>query len=102
MYELMARQCSQCLMGPNKIVSNRRKAQILRETIAKDCQFICHKSPNGRRISCAGHDERTGGGQMARLAERLDMIVLIDPDTLQPIISNGEHDARLVAKSAVE
>jgi len=72
-------------MSKNKIVSDARRKQILRETTTKDCAFICHKSPEHTKIACRGHYDATGGGQLARIAGRLGVIVEIDPDTLHPV-----------------
>jgi hypothetical protein len=40
-------------------------------------------TPAGRDIVCRGQFN-TGVGQMSRIAERLGMVVEIDPDTLSP------------------
>lgn len=85
-YELMARPCDQCLTTRQRIVSGTRAAQIMRDTRRMDCAFVCHKSPNGRKIACRGHHDATGGGQMARIADRLRMVIEIDPATLLPTI----------------
>ena len=85
-YDLMSKPCDQCLMTDQKIVSNERRRQIVKETIRDDCQFICHKGQiAGREIACKGHHDATGGGQLARIAGRLNAIRLIDPETLEPI-----------------
>ncbi len=81
MYELMSRECDQCLMSKNRIVSGDGAAKVIAETRRKDCSFICHKSPRGRQIACCGHHDKIGG-QMARIAGRLGVIVEIDPATL--------------------
>ncbi len=82
-FEVMSRACDQCLMTPQRIVAKKRAAQLIRDCRVKDCSFICHKSPRGREIACRGHFD-TGVGQMSRIAERLRMIVEVDPDTLDP------------------
>ena len=83
-FELMSEPCDQCLMTANKIVSDARRKQILKETLRKDCAFICHKaSIAGREIACRGHFDATGGGQLARIAGRLNAIKLVDPKSLR-------------------
>lgn len=85
-YLLMASKCDECLMTPQRIVSARRAAQIIRDTLRKDCSFLCHKGTQaGRDIACRGHHDATGGGQMARIAGRLGVVVEINPETLEPM-----------------
>lgn len=85
-FELMSESCDQCLMTKNKIVSDARRKQILRDTIRKDCGFTCHKATMvGRDIVCRGHYNATGGGQLARIAGRLGAIVMVDPKTLKEV-----------------
>lgn len=89
-FEVMSRCCNQCLMSEQRIVSRTRASQILRDCCRKDISFICHKgSIAGREIACRGHFN-TGVGQMSRIAERLRMVVEIDPDTMLPI-TGGSH-----------
>lgn len=85
-FELMSEPCDQCLMTKNKIVSDARRKEVLRETLRKDCAFICHKASVAKReIACRGHYDATGGGQIARIAGGLGAIVLINPETLEKI-----------------
>jgi hypothetical protein len=84
-FEVMARQCDQCLFSPERIVSGARAAQIIRDCARRDVSFECHKgSLAERHIACRGHFD-TGVGQMSRIAERLRIVVEIDPDTLEPV-----------------
>lgn len=83
-FEVMSRKCDQCLLTPQRIVSAKRMAQIVRDCRRKDVSFVCHKSPRGRQIHCRGHFD-TGVGQFSRIAERLDMVVEVDPETLERI-----------------
>jgi hypothetical protein len=75
MFKVQAKQCDQCLLSPNRIVPARRVKQILKETLQKDCHFICHKTDD---VACRGHFDATGGGQMARIAGRLGMIEFVE------------------------
>ncbi len=82
-FAIMSRPCDQCLLSPDRIVSARRAAQIIRETVRDDCHFICHKGTLAdREIACRAHYDKTGGGQTARIFRRLGMIVEVDPDTV--------------------
>ncbi len=59
MFKVMARNCDECLMTANRIVSGARAAQIIAETNRKDGHFICHKaSLAGEDIACHGHATR--------------------------------------------
>lgn len=85
-HKVMKRRCDQCLYGPDKIVSNRRRAEILRECRAKDTDFLCHKGSNqDLNIVCRGHLDASGGGQLTRIAGRLGWIEFIDPETMTPV-----------------
>lgn len=85
-FRLMAERCDQCLMGSNKIVSDARRRQIIRETAQKDCSFICHKATiKGQEVACRGHYDTTGGGKVARFAKWLGVIELVDWRTLLPL-----------------
>jgi hypothetical protein len=85
-FELMSEPCDQCLMTNSKIVSNARRREIIRETMQRDCAFICHKASIAHReIACKGHYDATGGGQMARIAGRLNAIVLVNPKDLEKV-----------------
>jgi hypothetical protein len=77
--KIMKERCDQCLYGPNKIVSNARRAELLREISAKDSHFICHKAQiAGEEVSCAGDWEQRGCGQMGRIAGRLGILRFVD------------------------
>lgn len=70
-FKVMAERCEQCLFGPNKIVSNARRSQILRDIRREDSHFICHKLDD---VACRGDWDQNGCGQMGRIASRLRMI----------------------------
>lgn len=89
-FEVMARNCDQCLCTAKRIVSGRRAAEIIKECRDTNQHFICHKSPPRRSIACHGvHQMQVG--QLSRIAERLDMVVLVDPVTLA---AEKEPDAK--------
>lgn len=81
--KVMARNCDECLMTDQRIVSGRRAAQIIRETKVKDCHFICHKATiEGEDVACHGHTMKFVP-QLFRIAGRIGLIQWIDPDTMQ-------------------
>lgn len=74
----MAERCDQCLYGPRKIVSNARRAQILRDIRQKDCGFICHKAQiMGVDAYCRGDWDQRACGQLGRIMGRLDAVEFI-------------------------
>ena len=79
-FKVMKKRCHECLYGPNKIVSNARRAQIIRDTRKKDVNFLCHKGTiRGEEIVCAG-DWEVHCGQMGRIAGRLGAIEMVEPE----------------------
>ena len=83
--EVMAEPCNECLMSKNRIVSASRRKQILQETEAKDCHFICHKATiAGRDIACRAHYDATGGGKMGRFAKWLNQVKFVDLNEGRP------------------
>jgi hypothetical protein len=84
-FAVMSEQCSQCLMGPNKIVCDSRRREIIRDTQRKDCHFVCHKAQiAGIDAACRGHFNAFGGGQIGRISQRLGMVDFVTLPTEQP------------------
>lgn len=76
--EVMRKPCGQCLFSDNRIVSAKRKADILADCARSDSHFECHKGTIvGRRIVCAGFAKRHTSG-MLRMCGRAGLVVLID------------------------
>lgn len=85
MFKVMKERCDQCLFGPDKIVSNGRRAEILRKINREDGRFICHKaSIAGQEIYCRGDWDQRGCGQLGRIAGRLNAVEFVDEASLQP------------------
>ena len=83
--KIMEERCDQCLYGPNKIVSNKRRTEIIREITRKDCHFICHKaSIAGLDVACRGDFDQRGCGQLGRIMGRLGAIEFVKEETLSP------------------
>lgn len=73
-YLVMAQRCSECLYGPDKIVSNERRAEILRDVRASDDYFVCHKATlAGRSVQCRGDYDARPDCRPARLARALGL-----------------------------
>ena len=76
--KIMEKECDQCLYGPNKIVSNSRRSQILRDIAERDDYFICHKATLvGERIACRGDWDRRGCGRLGRMATWLGVLQFV-------------------------
>jgi len=81
------KRCDECLFSDAKIVSDKRREQILDECESHDSHFICHKATmNEREAMCRGHYDAAMDGsmvppQMLRIAGRLDCIYFCDPET---------------------
>ena len=76
--EVKSRCCNQCLFSKNKIVSDERKEQILRDCRRNDTHFTCHKaSIEEKDIVCRGFYERETS-QMIRISGRLGMLKFVD------------------------
>lgn len=89
-FQVMSRKCDQCLLGPNRIVSSNRAAEILKQCARDDTHFLCHKGTMaGRQIGCRGHYD-TAPGRVPRFAQWLDLVTEIDPDTLAPVDRSRE------------
>jgi hypothetical protein len=81
--KVMEERCDQCLYGPNKIVSNARRSQIIRDITRKDCHFICHKaSIAGQDVACRGDFDQRGCGQLGRIMGRLGAIEFVKEESL--------------------
>ncbi len=77
--KVLRERCDECLYGKHKIVSNARRAEILRELERKDSYFICHKaSIAGVDVACRGDFDQRGCGQLGRIMGRLNAIEYVD------------------------
>lgn len=83
-FAVMAERCDECLFGPDKIVSNKRRADLLREIRRQDSYFVCHKASSaGVRAACRGDWEQNGCGQLGRIAERLNAVLFVTEEQLR-------------------
>ena len=70
--------CGQCLFSENKIVSNKRRQNILSDCRQNDNHFTCHKATIEKEdICCKGfYDSQTSN--MIRISQRLNMVEFVD------------------------
>lgn len=76
MLKICDKKCDQCLFSKNKIVSEKRKKEILKGCVDKDQFFECHKGTiKGTVQVCAGYFERLGQGQQTiQVLQRLEKL----------------------------
>lgn len=86
MFQVCKKRCDQCLFSSAKIVSDSRKAEILRDCVVNDAHFICHKHTIHdvkSQVCCRGfYDADPGASNLMRIAGRLGMIEFVEePET---------------------
>ena len=79
MFEVCEKRCDQCLFGANKIVSDKRKAGLLKEIVQEQSYFECHKATIAGKNTCCGgfYDTMGHASQMVRIAERLNAVKFV-------------------------
>lgn len=80
MFEVCEKQCDQCLFSKNKIVSDKRRTQLLQEIAQEQSYFECHKATiAGKKTCCRGFYDRLGyRSQMVRIAGRLGAVKFVE------------------------
>ena len=80
MFKVGRNPCKQCLLSKNKIVSDERRAEILKECLSSGTHFICHKaSIDDKDICCAGFFAKFKNDiPKIQIFERLGMIKKVD------------------------
>ncbi len=66
-FEVVAERCNECLFGPNKIVDDERRRDVLNTCKEKHVHFVCHKFtqlPENRDVCCHGFFQQDRGGQI--------------------------------------
>lgn len=82
MLEVSKKCCGQCLLTKNKIVSDERRDELIKDTVAKDTHFTCHKgSIVGRDIVCRGFYDKYPS-TLIQVSGRLGAVKFVDADQL--------------------
>lgn len=72
------KQCDQCLMSKDKIVSSERRNEILQQCRESDTHFICHKhtiADENSNVCCRGfYDSNPMATNLMRIALRLNAV----------------------------
>lgn len=77
MFKVKKECCDQCLFSKDKIVSNKRRQEILKSCRDNDHHFICHKSKENDDICCHSFYQTQTSG-LIRIMQRLNGIELVD------------------------
>ena len=78
MFKVKKECCNQCLFSKDKIVSNKRRQQILSDCRQNDNHFICHKATiDGDDICCNGF-YKSQTTNMIRISQRMGWIELVN------------------------
>ncbi len=74
------KQCDQCLYSKNKLVSDKRRAEILVGLAQANDYFICHKSSIvNKKVMCRGYYEANKeSSTLIRLGHHLKRLVFVD------------------------
>ena len=78
MFKVKKERCDECLYSKDKVVSNKRRNQLLSDLRKSDGHFICHKATiNGEDTCCSGFYESTSTN-MIRISQRLGVVQFVD------------------------
>lgn len=74
------KQCDECLFTKNKIVTDKRRDELLSTVDARTDYFICHKaSIVGEKVMCRGFYEKYGNVSiLISLGKSLNLISFVD------------------------
>lgn len=79
-FRICAERCDECLFSKDKIVSERRKKEVIRDARQGQGYFICHKvSLRDQNGCCRGFFDSYGYDiQIYQIASRLGFVIWID------------------------
>ena len=78
MFKVKKECCDQCLFSENKIVSNKRRQEILNNCRQNDSHFTCHKATIDNEDICCHDFYQTQSSNMIRISQRLNMVEFVD------------------------
>jgi len=78
-FKVMSKQCDQCLFSKNKIVSDARMRQVLKECARTDTHFVCHKSSMVKGTACCRgfYDRDPDASNLMRIAGKLGAVEFV-------------------------
>lgn len=81
-FQVATKRCDQCLLSSAKIVSDERRAEILRACATEDRHFVCHKftiADSDSQVCCRGfYDSNPAATNLMRIAGCLDAVEFVD------------------------
>ncbi|AEH21824.1 VHS1011 protein [Vibrio phage 1] len=78
MLKVAKKCCGQCLFSSKRIVSEKRKEDIIAGCEKRDTYFVCHKATiNKENVVCRGFYEKHTSQQI-RIAQRLGVIDFVE------------------------
>ena len=96
-FKVYKRPCKNCLLTKNRIVSPERASEIIQTCVKEQTHFICHKGTTGEGeegVCCKKfYDDLGHVSQTARIAERLNMIEMVDQPDTERLTTWEEMDA---------
>ena len=77
MFKVTDKRCDECLFSPDKIVSDKRRKNVLSDCRKRDSHFICHKATIvDQEVCCHGFYE-TQTCNLMRIAQRLGAVQFV-------------------------
>lgn len=75
-FRVCNKKCDECLFTTNKIVSDKRKREVIQGCLQEDTFFVCHKATiKGESVCCKGFYETYGSQiNIVRIAQRLNAV----------------------------
>lgn len=71
--------CNQCLFTKHKIVSDERKASIIKDCLENNKHFICHKaSIKGTNVTCRGFYDKHTNRAISEMLEKIGDVDFVD------------------------
>ena len=78
MFKVKKECCNQCLFSEDKIVSNKRRQEILKGCRQRDNHFVCHKATIQGDDTCCRAFYDTQTSNLMRISQRLNMVEFVD------------------------
>lgn len=78
--------CQNCLLSEDRIVSDERATNVIKDCIQRQTHFICHKAGNSDICCSAFYHKYGNGSQMIRIAKRLNAVDFVEHENNDKLI----------------